>query len=65
MRWFVMSAVLFTICGAAYAADDPLTQGMKLYEKRHYEEAANLLRQSLATAGADRVGGINLALGIT
>jgi tetratricopeptide (TPR) repeat protein len=65
MRCFLLSAVLFIICGAAYAADDSLTQGMKLYEKRHYEEAANLLRQSLATAGADRVGGINLALGMT
>ncbi len=65
MRLFLLSAVLLTICGAAYAAEDPLTLGMKLYEKRHYEEAANLLRQSLATAGADRVGGINLALGMT
>lgn len=49
--------------GSAAAADDPVTRAMKLYEKRHYDEAAGVLRAGVAIDPARR-GAADLALGM-
>ncbi len=48
----------------ALAADDVLTRAVKLYEKRHYEEAAALLRPNIASLGPAKQASANLALGM-
>ena len=55
----------FVIAAQASAADDVLTRAVKLYEKRHYDEAAGLLRASAASLGPAKQGSVNLALGMT
>jgi tetratricopeptide (TPR) repeat protein len=55
---FIFSAVY------AYAADDPIARAMKLYEKRHYEEAGTLLRAELPSLERARQGPAYLTLGM-
>ncbi len=61
---FLVSMSLI-VATQASAADDALTRAVKLYEKRHYDEAASLLRSNLAALGSARQGPANLALGMT
>ena len=48
----------------AFAADDVVTRAMKLYEKRHYDEAASMLRAANASVESGKKGAANLALGM-
>lgn len=48
----------------AYSADEPVMRAMKLYEKRHYEEAAAALRPELPSMGQSRQGAAHLMLGM-
>ena len=48
----------------AFAADDAVTRAMKLYEKRHYGEAASMLRKGSASIEQGKKGAANLALGM-
>ncbi len=61
---FLVSISLM-VAAQASAADDVLTRAVKLYEKRHYDEAAGLLRSSAASLGPAKQGPVNLALGMT
>ncbi|MBN2250476.1 MAG: hypothetical protein JW724_00190 [Candidatus Altiarchaeota archaeon] len=61
---FLLSSVLLIIAGHAFAADDVVTRAMKLYEKRHYSEAASLLRGDNASIEQGKKGAANLALGM-
>jgi pentatricopeptide repeat protein len=56
--------LLLAWSNAAFAADDAVTRAMKLYEKRHYAEAASLLRAELPSLEQGRQGSANLALGM-
>jgi len=63
LGFFFLSLLL---AGAAqvFAADDVVTRAMKLYEKRHYNEAARMLRAESATIEQSKTGSANLALGM-
>ena len=60
---FLVSMSLL-VASQASAADDVMTKAVKLYEKRHYDEAAGLLRSNLASLGPAQQGSANLALGM-
>jgi len=60
---FLASMVLL-VSAQASAADDVLTRAVKLYEKRHYDEAVGLLRASAASLDQAKQGSANLALGM-
>jgi tetratricopeptide (TPR) repeat protein len=47
-----------------FAADDVVTRAMKLYEKRHYAEAAKVLRAESASIEQGKKGTANLVLGM-
>jgi tetratricopeptide (TPR) repeat protein len=65
MKRSVLLLVLAVFSSAyAYAADDPVARAMKLYEKRHYEEAAVLLRAELPSLERVRQGAAQLTLGM-
>jgi predicted negative regulator of RcsB-dependent stress response len=66
MGRFVLFFVSMGLIVAAQAsgADDVLTRAVKLYEKRHYDEAAGLLRASTASIGPAKQGSADLALGM-
>ena len=65
MQRFISTFIAVTLAAAsAYAADDTVTRAMKLYEKRHYEEAASLLRSDGAAIEAGKQGMANLTLGM-
>jgi len=55
--------VLFFMTGV-HASEDAVTKAMKLFEKRHYDEAASVLRMDLATIEQSKQGTANLALGM-
>jgi tetratricopeptide (TPR) repeat protein len=61
---FFLSTVILIASGQTFAADDVVTRGMKLYEKRHYNEAARLLRAETASIEQPKKGNANLALGM-
>ncbi len=65
MKRFTISvlAVLIT-AAAASGADDTVARATKLYEKRHYEEAASLLRAESGSIEQSRQGAANLVLGM-
>ena len=67
MGRFVLFLVSMSLMVAtqASAADDVMTKAVKLYEMRHYDEAAGLLRASTASLGQAKQGPANLALGMT
>ena len=62
-RVFLSSIILIT-AAQAFAADDVVTRAMKLYEKRHYDEAASMLRADSASIEQGKEGSANLALGM-
>jgi tetratricopeptide (TPR) repeat protein len=62
-RVFLSSIILITAT-QAFAADDVVTRAMKLYEKRHYNEAARMLRGDSASTEEGKKGAANLALGM-
>lgn len=65
IRFFIaLTAFLIFPYVESHAADDPVSQAMKLYEKRRYEEAAALLRPAMAALDASRQGNANLMLGM-
>jgi tetratricopeptide (TPR) repeat protein len=61
---FLLSSVILIAAAQAIAADDVVTRAMKLYEKRHYPEAARMLRAESASVEPGRKGSANLALGM-
>lgn len=62
--FFLLGAFLLALNGVVHGAEDPVAVGMKLYEKRHYEEALIVLLQGKPAAKATG-GSVNLALGMT
>lgn len=60
---FLLPIILITAAQAT-AADDVVTHAMKFYEKRHYVDAANALRENSASIEQGRQGAANLALGM-
>jgi tetratricopeptide (TPR) repeat protein len=48
----------------AFAADDVVTRATKLYEKRHYNEAARMLRAESVSIEPGKKGSANLVLGM-
>src|SRR5574337_809063 len=65
MRRFILlqMAAIVTVA-SAYAADDAVTRAMKLYDKRHYDEAVNALREDAASIEPAKQGAAHLALGM-
>jgi tetratricopeptide (TPR) repeat protein len=63
-RLTVLILVAVLASGQAFGADDSLTKAMKLYEKRHYTEAAQTLRRDAAGIDRNKQGLANLALGM-
>jgi len=63
-RFFVVVILGIAMTAPALAADDVVTKAMKLYEKRHYTEAALSLTNDLAGIDKGRQGLANLALGM-
>jgi hypothetical protein len=61
---FFLSSVILMASAQAFAADDVVTRGMKLYEKRHYHEAARMLRAESASIEPGKKGSVNLTLGM-
>lgn len=59
-----LSSVILVAATQVFAADDALTRAMKLYEKRHYDEAAKMLRTESASIDQDKKGSVSLALGM-
>ena len=61
---FFLSSVLLIAAAQAFAADDVVTRAMKSYEKRHYAEAAKILRADSAPFEEGKKRSANLALGM-
>ena len=61
---FLLSSVILIAAAHAFAADDVVIRAMKLYEKRHYHEAARMLRAESASIEPSKKGSANLALGM-
>jgi tetratricopeptide (TPR) repeat protein len=59
-----LSSILLISAAQVFAADDVVTRAMKLYEKRHYNEAARMLRADSASFDQGKKGSVNLALGM-
>jgi len=66
MRCFrvFLSSIILIAAAQVFAADDVVTRAMKLYEKRHYDEAARMLRADNVSFDQDKKGSANLALGM-
>jgi tetratricopeptide (TPR) repeat protein len=65
MRRFLVFVTLgIGMAASAFAADDAVTKAMRLYEKRHYAEAALSLNNDLAGIDKSKQGLANLALGM-
>lgn len=64
MRAGTLLAACALMAFAAHGAEDPAARGTKLLEKRHYGEAAALLRSRLASPAAGSQGPTVLALGV-
>jgi tetratricopeptide (TPR) repeat protein len=62
--WLFLLPIILIHAVQAFAADDVLTRAMKLYEKRHYVEAANALLEDSASLDQGRKGTANLVLGM-
>ena len=61
---FVITLCMLLTAGSAPAADDLVSSAMKLYEKRHYAEAAAMLRSELPSVEPAKRGGAHLTLGM-
>ena len=63
-----LALVSFLVCAvtasAAFGADDPVARAMKLYERRHYAEAAAALRSEVHAVEASRQPSAQLTLGM-
>jgi len=59
-----LSSIILIIVAQASASDDGVTRAMKLYEKRHYVEAANVLREESGSVEQGRKGPADLTLGM-
>jgi len=59
-----LSSIILIAATQVFAADDVVTRAMKLYEKRHYDEAARMLRADSASLDQGKKGSANLALGM-
>jgi len=59
-----LSSIILIIVARASAADDVVTRAMKLYEKRHYVEAASALREEGGSVEQGRKGAADLTLGM-
>ena len=59
-----LPSIILIAAAQAFAADDAVTRAMKLYEKRHYGEAASMLRAANASVESGKKGAANLALGM-
>ncbi|HUK99370.1 MAG TPA: hypothetical protein VLX29_00780 [Nitrospirota bacterium] len=64
MRYFIFLPVFLLFTASTFAADDAVTHAMKLYEKRHYEEAIVVLRSELPALKPAQQGAVHLALGM-
>jgi len=62
--WLFLSLVTLMAAVRVFAAEDMVTRAMKLYEKRHYHEAAQTLRTESAPIEPGKRGSANLALGM-
>ncbi len=62
---FFLALVILMAAADTFAADDLVTQAMKLYERRHYDEAAKVLRAGGASIEQGKKGSANLGLGMT
>jgi tetratricopeptide (TPR) repeat protein len=60
----LLLSVILLAAAHAFAADDVVTRAMKLYEKRHYHEAARMLRAESASIEQGKKGSANLVLGM-
>ena len=63
-RFLIFFSLVIATAFPAYAADDAVARAMKLYEKRHYEEAATVLLAELPAIAQDRQGAAHLTLGM-
>ena len=63
-RFFAFVLLLASVSASSAAADDAVTKAMKLYEKRHYTEAALSLQGELAGLDKGKQGLAHLALGM-
>jgi tetratricopeptide (TPR) repeat protein len=61
---FLLSLVILMAAAQAFAAGDGVTRATKLYEIRHYHEAARMLRAESASIEQVKKGSANLALGM-
>ena len=59
-----LPSIILTTVALASAAEDVVTRAMKLYEKRHYGEAASMLRADSFSVGQGKKGAADLALGM-
>ena len=59
-----LSLIILGAASTALPADDVVTQAMKLYEKRHYDESISLLRSEAASIEHVRQGTAFLTLGM-
>ena len=59
----LFTLIVLVVAPEAVPADDAVTQAMKLYEKRHYDEAINLLRSEPSSIDHARQGAAYLTLG--
>jgi tetratricopeptide (TPR) repeat protein len=65
MKLFIFFFFIGTITAAsAYSADDAVSRAMKLYERRHYNEAAIALRSNMSSVEQGRQGAAYLTLGM-
>jgi len=66
MRRFslLLASIILMATAQVFAADDAVTRAMKLYEKRHYDEAARMLRAESISIESGKKGSANLALGM-
>jgi tetratricopeptide (TPR) repeat protein len=61
---FFLASVILIAAAQTFAADDVVTRAVRLYEKRHYNQAARLLRVESASIEQGKKGSANLALGM-
>jgi hypothetical protein len=59
----LLALIVLGAASTAFSTDDVVTQAMKLAEKRHYDEAINLLRSEAASIDHARQGAAYLTLG--
>src|SRR3990170_4537521 len=65
MHRFVIGFILVLVTAeTVYSADDVMTRATRLFEKRHYEEAAGLLRSEASSIASGGQGAANLLLGM-